>query len=458
MINEKLILGHLLLQPELIKELDLDIDFFERRENKLIFKELRSAGKNTDVALFYEKLQGRVKADYISSLMEGIPRSNANNVFYYINIVQAARLKKKVASLILSGTKTGCLDNEKIRKYYEEIDRLERPSGSSITETLKNLHERDVPARSLLIDPILGRQEICILSGFPKSGKSVLSLNLAIRLAQGRDWLGFNIPAPAKVLILQQEVAVPLFKDRLELMISEEKEFSFLQNISHNKERGLLLDSGAGLNTISRTIEMEKPDLVILDPLIKFHSKQENRSDEMEEIFKAIQSLVDKYLISFFIIHHFAKSQEDKIGGYMQRGSSVISASSDSNWQWNYLSKEGYKLSDEDFLKAMELSFEFRNTEPICPLILKSNELLWFEEIEPSRKIKAGYRDIYEEVKKAGGSIHRPELEKKFVPEKCSHRTFIKAVQKAEQQGLIDSTTLERSRGSSRVIFLREGL
>ena len=83
MINEKLILGHLLMQPELIKEIDLTKDFFKKQQQRLIYNEIEIG--NTDLAFLAEKLSGKVEASYIASLLDDVIKTNGNNIQKYIN-------------------------------------------------------------------------------------------------------------------------------------------------------------------------------------------------------------------------------------------------------------------------------------------------------------------------------------------------------------------------------------
>ena len=67
------------------------------------------------------------------------------------------------------------------------------------------------------------------------------------------------------------------------------------------------------------------------------------------------------------------------------------------------------------------------------------------------------YYDILREIEKAGGRAYQRDIEKKFVPDICSHRTFVKAVEEGEEQGAYDSVTLKDQTGSPKILFISEG-
>lgn len=458
---EEAVLGRLLQQPEFLDITEIDNSLFKSEKQRRIFNAIKKqweTERNADLMAIKEK-SGYEFSDLIS-LTEGIHRINPEQFIQHVKKLKQRYLmwelckeSNKIQNSLEKGMEP---DSTRIEEIATLIANLNHTEELGI-ETFKNLIERDIPERRLLIDPILGEREIAIVSGFPKSGKSILSMNLSIRLAQGKDWLGFKIPKPLKTLILQQEVSTPLFKERLLNMISSEKNRDFFENISHNTKRGLLIDTKEGFQSISQAIKSKNPSLVIIDPLIKFHTKKENSAEEMEIVFKQFHRLIDEYGVTFLIIHHFAKAIEDRKGGYQQRGSSVISASSDANWQWSFVPKDKYDIPEEDNLKVGELSFEFRNIESMQPLILKQSDSLWYERTVVRKKGKLDFHDIRIEIEKAGGRAYQRDIEKKFVPDVCSHRTFLKAVEEGEERGAYDSVPLEDQKGSPKLLFISEG-
>jgi len=61
------------------------------------------------------------------------------------------------------------------------------------------------------------------------------------------------------------------------------------------------------------------PDVVIIDPFIKFHNKDENSAQEMGFILERLRNLIEDYSISLILVHHQGK--EENAGA---RGSSAI--------------------------------------------------------------------------------------------------------------------------------------
>lgn len=458
---DEAIIGRLIDSPNLIETTEMDKTLFESEKHRCIFSAIKKLNKEKQKIDMVEisNITGYKISDLLK-LTEGLHKIPPENFINHVNGLRKNKLSKDIFKEV-----------EKQRKFQEkrmEVDWIQTKNllagfeqldhgGQRIEiETLKSLYSSDVPKREVLVDPVIGKKEIIVLSGLPKSGKSILALNLAFCLAKGENWLDFAIDNPARVLIFQQEISRESYKERISIMLPSERDLKSLEDISINKERGLTIDTTQGLLAFSKAIESFQPELVIIDPFTDFHSKKENVTEEMSAMFKTLKSVVDKYGITIFIVHHFSKvNPEERQKVYMARGSSVISASPDSIWTLKYLARNKFdNMEDEDFQKTVELSFELRNTNPIRPLTIKRNDRLWYEITEITKRVKIDVDDIIEEIKKAGGEIYQSDLEQKF-KDRGSHRTFIKAIEKAEQSEFVDSSIIEGSPGNSKVLFLK---
>jgi hypothetical protein len=129
------------------------------------------------------------------------------------------------------------------------------------------------------------------------------------------------------------------------------------------------LDTPEGRDYIGQILKSIKPDVVVADPLSKFNLSDENSSQEMGAIMRAIDHYVEDYGSAWMIVHHIGKQDPDpskqKRGGDRLRGSSAIFADVDTLLEVSRLSSEH---SPEPVLK---LSFELRRGEPIEDLFVR---------------------------------------------------------------------------------------
>jgi hypothetical protein len=467
----RVVLGSILMKPQLLESSDLGSSDFPPGRLRETFAAIAELWENDrspeiDPIILSERL-GDGAASFVSELMSGMVRPDPEMFAIRVGELRRRKLSERIVRLAedLGRThlKTGAFDPaefNKLRQLVIEQDELAESKAQTpiAAESLRSLIERETPEIPSLIEPILRSREIIVLSGFPKVGKSIASTNLAIRLATGGLWLGFTIPKPGNTLIFQTENTEALFKERILKMAYGLADDSFLDCISFVKDRGLMLDSKAGFSAISRAIATagENVKLVVFDPLIDYHGRKENDAAEMATVFRCLRELTDTHNVAILIIHHFAKLTEGREGGYMARGSGVISASSDGNWQFQRLNRAQYQIGPDEYFRTAELSFESRNCAIMRPKTIRLSDNLWFDECELEKKFKLDQWDIVNAVKEAGGQVPRADLERRVREKtKCAHGTFLSALEEAEQAGLIDEADLPGARGSAKVVMLR---
>ncbi|MGA2585466.1 MAG: AAA family ATPase [Candidatus Aminicenantales bacterium] len=304
-------------------------------------------------------------------------------------------------------------------QYRKALIPSARTSG---VESLKEFLEKPIPPRQCLMGSLLAKKELTILSGPAKLGKSILSLNIALSLANGKPWLGFDINQPCRVLLIQQEVSEESLQERLKKMMggvlpaaTSPDPSSALENLFLKSERGLLLDSDEGLKKIRGIIEEISPDIVFLDPMYTFHTKKENTAEDMAAFFRIVHDLIKRYEIAVSLIHHFGKPNLlGREGGELHRGSSVIAAASDANWTFSRIPPNKYSLTSPRSEYGI-LSFELRNASSLEPMILhRDPETLWYENAEPKENKKVSAQDIVEALRENGGEMLQSQIIEKF--------------------------------------------
>jgi len=455
--SEKQILGMLLVNRELMDRVDLDKSFFRTDKQRLIFDEISKGA--ADAGVVASRIRKRSPkfddvSTYISDCMEGVPRMTPVGLQQIINDVKKERLRLQIADEV----KKKFLDHDKIQKLYAKIAQLDVTDNGTKPESLKALSEKPILPRDHIVKPLIAKDEVAVVSSFPKIGKTILALNIAIKAAKAEPWIAFTSAKKRTTLIFQHELSEAALKERIMTMTSNEKNTGFLELIHHHKERNLLVTKKPGFQRISDMIEEVKPDLVIFDSLIDFHDKKETSSEEMTEVMSAFKHLALNHNVAILIVHHFAKITEGREGGYLARGSSVISAASDANWQLNRLHRERYNFdTDEDYFKTVELSFESRHCEVLQPNTLKMNPQLWFEPSDVRCKTQTDYSMILDIIQKAGGSIPRADLKQKYMKSKrCGSWAFEKSLEEAFQTYPIDESPIKGARGGAKLVFLQK--
>ena len=165
-----------------------------------------------------------------------------------------------------------------------------------------------------------------------KSGKTYLMSQIARSIGSGEPV--FNLPTTqGKVLFVQFELGLELLQERLK---QTGKDYP---NVFVGSTFNLKLDTESGFSMLQRAMEAVQPDVLILDPLYKMLSGDENESHDIVAIVDKLDRLIDSFTCSILLVHHAGK--DISRGG---RGSSSLEDWVDSSIEMRRISKAGEPL------------------------------------------------------------------------------------------------------------------
>lgn len=189
---------------------------------------------------------------------------------------------------------------------------------------------RELTARPWVVKGVAMRGSVCALFGEPGSGKSLLSLHLAVAVASGRDWGPFEVREAGPVLMVNREDDVSEIDRRTWAIshvqpISEDCPVSLLDRPSvHLCERspeGDLVRTEFFSELVGH-IRENKARLVILDPLIELTGNlNENDNIEMNFMIEALRFIAQQEDCAVLFLHHTNKGGAGMNG---MRGASAI--------------------------------------------------------------------------------------------------------------------------------------
>lgn len=156
-----------------------------------------------------------------------------------------------------------------------------------------------------VVDQRIPKESITIIGGMQGLGKTWLLLDLALELQVGKKWLGKHLTQVGKVLYIDEESSVSLLKSRLAKLLQQKK-------IQPEQVSGLSFEIGANFNLLQEPsvkkltlmIERHKPDVVIVDSLVRVHGANENSSTEMAQFFGVIKRLIRSHGVTFIFADH----------------------------------------------------------------------------------------------------------------------------------------------------------
>ena len=351
---EKTALGGILLNNKNLNVLLSIIspeDFYKDSNRKIIEKiiSLVDKGKPVDVVTLSEELQREGTLDevggasYISSLMDGVPKSL--NVEFYAQIIKEKSLLRQ---LILSSAKIISSSYEQREDADQLLDEAQAsiievaeqrvkpgfvPVGSLASPTLdmiKALHDRKetvtgIPTGFRDLDNLTAgfhSSEFIVIAARPSMGKTALCLNISQYAGLKTDYsVGFFSLEMAKeqvmIRLLCAEAQLDLKKVRTGFI--GERDFEKLKLSAEALSRSkIFIDESPALTVMemkakARRLKMEQNlDLVFIDYIQLMHpgGRFENRNQEMSYISRSLKELAKEIKIPVVGISQLSRAPE----------------------------------------------------------------------------------------------------------------------------------------------------
>ena len=303
----------------------------------------------------------------------------------------------------------------------------EKPAKAITTMTAAELLQSDLPPRADVIGGgVLPKGGLALLAGQFKSGKTILALQTALMTARGGSVLDFET-ALGRVLLLSGEGGPQLLRERLEKMTQGDMGGLDDLLLWWPVESRLDLAEEESLAALAEYCTAQKIDLLIIDPLIRFNSLDENSTLEMGRFVRGLADLRQKTGTAILLVHHTRKPGKGSNGGAAEaRGSTVLHGEADS------LMVLQSRRASNDFT----LQFELRWAEEPPALRLELDpETLLFEvagELEGNRKLSA--KKLYDLLQEAGPSTIK-ELMRLTGTGERTVRTYLKELEAQELAG-----------------------
>jgi replicative DNA helicase len=354
---EKSVLAAVLLNGNnltLISDILKPADFYGR-SHQLIYKamfDVAQKDQQLDLLVLQDELEKQKNLEaagglaYLMDLQEDIPAMGM--------IAQHAKIVKDKAilrELIYSASDiiSSCYDQDikeidsvldsSEKKIFQISNKLVPPSFERIDEllkkTFKNLAQmkssRDgvtgVPSGFSMFDKMtsgMQKGDLLILAARPSMGKTALALNMAVSAWRGGFGVGiFSLEMSSEQLVLRllsSESKIPNTKIR-NAAVSSDEWMQLTNTAAELAEGRIFIDDSAGLNIMelrakARKLKAKhKIDLIIIDYLQLIHGagKQENRTQEISAISRALKGLAKELEIPVLALSQLSRSLETRM-------------------------------------------------------------------------------------------------------------------------------------------------
>ncbi len=215
--------------------------------------------------------------------------------------------------------------------------------------------------QSWLIEHLWSHQAVGIIGGSPKSGKTWLALEIAVSVASGSPCLNtFAVSAPGPVLLYAAEDPATALRDRVQTLAQVHGVDFQRLDLHIITVDTLRLDRPDDQDRLEATLQIYRPALLILDPLVRVHAIDENIAGQVAALLGYLRSLQRKTGAAIALVHHVRKNTSATAGaGNSLRGSGDLYA-----WVDSFL----YLRSHQD---QRLLSAEHRSAPAFGPVALE---------------------------------------------------------------------------------------
>ena len=177
-----------------------------------------------------------------------------------------------------------------------------------------------------LSEPLLPRGTLAMVYSAPGIGKSLLSLELAVKISLGHEFLAKSSGDPLSVVYLDFEMTEGDLADRLASLNIDPSElvnlhYYVMPNIS-------ALDTNQGGAEVRSICEKHKADLIVIDPLVNALAGDENESNTIKDWVRHTILPLKSGGVTVLVLDHSGKDR--KLG---MRGTSAKKATADVVWR-----------------------------------------------------------------------------------------------------------------------------
>lgn len=195
--------------------------------------------------------------------------------------------------------------------------------GGFRTLTPQDLLDLNIPEPEWLVEDILPKGYVVVLSGPPKSGKGLLTLDMIASIAEGSSFLSKSV-AQGPVMYVSAEEPLGEVKVRFLNRIGDEGVDLpiHILPVDGTFTQSLKIENSTDVAKLTMAIRRVKPVLIVFDVLRMMNDLEENDSDDMSRIMNEIRKLARSSGAAIVVSHHMNKNG-------VQRGSNAIAGGAD---------------------------------------------------------------------------------------------------------------------------------
>lgn len=319
-------------------------------------------------------------------------------------------------------------------EWIKEIEKEElTPAGWEVIKG-NNLLKMELPEPEFLVEKLIPRAGISILSGNPSSGKSWILLELAKCVGSNRMLFEKYKTKEIRTIYIDEESPKTEIKRRFEML--NPAPITLLDFMPMN---GFKIDNGEQRKTLLDFCDWRGYKLVIFDSLRDIHSLNENDSTEAQKLIDYFREFTRKG-ITIIISHHQRKEGfsvwQKESPTQALRGSSAILGGIDCLLMVEKAEETPEKMA---FTITQAKLRQGKNLEPFKVNLIEEEGIMRWEykgEIElEAKKVELAKESILKFLEE--GEKCRKEIIEALIPLYFSKRTIDRAIRELKDEQVV---------------------
>jgi putative DNA primase/helicase len=198
---------------------------------------------------------------------------------------------------------------DELLKVIQKTPRWKPEKGSLLVDA-PNFLSTLSPEIDWLVEGLIQRGANGFICAPPKVGKSWLAVDLALSLAMGLPWVGFEVRRPAKVALVSREDNPGLTRWRMDRLLTgknrtmEDLKGRLYVN-SREQSPSFRLDQSELFTPMIAELKAVQPEFVILDVFNVLHGADENDNTEMRRVLEELNRMQREIGSAICVIHLF---------------------------------------------------------------------------------------------------------------------------------------------------------
>lgn len=181
-----------------------------------------------------------------------------------------------------------------------------------------------------LVEALWSRLAVGFVAGIPKLGKTWLGLDLALSVATDTPCLDrFRVREPGDTLVYLAEDHPTLVRQRLAGLCRHRGLDLAHVPVHVITAPSLRLDLDRDRDRLTETVHRIQPRLLLLDPLVRLHRRDENQVADVADLLAFLRELQRQHQLAIVVVHHMRKGGASHPGQAL-RGSGDFHAWTDS--------------------------------------------------------------------------------------------------------------------------------